>query len=568
MLAQISENSTSVSEMQVLVRMDIVGYFILDGSGNTVKTGGAFANDSYVLGNLVDHMPMLSNHLGNPDKPGAFYKASKDLNILAENKGECTIYVGPAPDSNEIFGIVFNGVLPDKAGKLIQPEIFILSLITQAVRAFNRADNLEDILKIVLIGVTAGSGLGFNRAFILLTSDDGNCLKGALANGPSSPEEAGAIWEKLSTGELTLEMMFEDVLRKSVNTRQPINELLKGLEIPLDRANNIFARTVLEKKSIIIHESELDVSEYTELKKRIGRGPLAVVPLVGEESLQGILIADNFITHQEIDENDLQLLEIFARYASDSIEKFRLNERLGKKVEALKRANETIILSRENLIKAERLSGLAEMAGQVAHEVRNPLTVIGGFTKSMLNKMDDGNENYEYLKIIIEQVKRIEGALERFSSLVNYQEKNEQVCDLVELVKSTMIIENHNVDIGKFSVQAKDAVSVKIDPDLFRHALLIIIKKVDSLQRCSETMVLFIKKTVKKAVIVFEPSCRKNWFAEEAYRSFHSGGNHRLRRELSVALEVLKYYGGNIGLEVQNNNDMKFYVELPIYEEE
>ena len=53
----------------------------------------------------------------------------------------------------------------------VKTENFILSLITQAVRAFNRADDFEDILKIVLIGVTAGSGLGFNRAFILLTCD-------------------------------------------------------------------------------------------------------------------------------------------------------------------------------------------------------------------------------------------------------------------------------------------------------------------------------------------------------------------------------------------------------------
>jgi hypothetical protein len=566
-LAQIGDKSSGVNEMPVLVRMCITGYFILDGSGRPVKTGGEFENVSHVLENLFDRIPTLADHLDNPGRPGAFYKTVKELNIPADGRGEHTVYIGPTPNSDEILGIVFDGVLPDGAGKLIQPEIFILSLITQAVRAFNRASNLEDILKIVLIGVTAGSGLGFNRAFILLTCDNGNCLKGTLANGPSSPEEAGITWEKLSSGELTLEMMFENVLKRNNTDCQPINELLKGLEIPLDKADNIFAQAALKKKSVIIYESELGSSEYSELNEKIGPGPLAVVPLVGEESLQGVLIADNFITHQEIAGNDLQLLEIFARYASDSIEKFRLNERLGKKVEALKRANETIILSRENLIKAERLSVLAEMAGQVAHEVRNPLTVIGGFTKSMLNKMDDENENHEYLKIIIEQVKRIEEALERFSSLVNYQEKNEQVCNLGKLVNSTVIIKNHGMDIPEFTIQNKEVISVKIDPDLFRQALLIIIKKVGSLHECSKTMVLSIKKLAKKAIIFFEPSCQKNWFAEEAYKSFYSGGDHQSRKELSVALEILKYYGGNIGLEVQNNDDMKFYLELPICEE-
>lgn len=567
MLTPAGEKSSRVSNIPALVKMEVAGYFILGRDNLLIKAGGVFGDFSFTVESLFDRLPMLVNHFENPNAAGAFYKTSEQLDISPEGRSENTVYIGPTPNGDEILGIVYNGVLPDCAGKVIQPEIFILSLITQAVRSFNRANDLKDILKIVLIGVTAGSGLGFNRAFILLTCDDECCLKGTLANGPSSPEEAGVIWGKLSSGESALAMMFDDVLQKNNRDTQPINELLKGLEIPLDKKGNIFVRAALEKKSMIIDEPALGASEYTELNKKLGPGPLAVVPLVGEESLQGVLIADNFITRKEITKNDLHLLEIFARYASDSIEKFRLNERLEKKVEALKRANETIILSRENLIKSEKLSVLADMAGQVSHEVRNPLTVIGGFTKSMLNKMGENDENFEYLNIIVEQVKRIEKALEKFSSLVNYQEKNEQICDLGMLVSSTVAIRPPGRDIPGFIVEVEEPISVKIDPDLFRQALLIVIKKLGLLHRSWKSIVLSIKKMGKKAIIYFEPSCQKNWFAEEAYGSFHSGGNHQSRKDLSTALEILKYYGGNIGLEVQNNDDMRFYLELPIYKE-
>jgi signal transduction histidine kinase len=548
------------------LKANLRGYIILNRSGQFCYSSKTVPIITHNPEELAHQISALRFHLDHPEAPGSFYKNKPGH---SEGSEDYTVYIGPGPSSDEVLVVFFESGLAIDGDKIMNSEMFILSLITEAIRAINQADDLADILRIILIGVTAGSGLGFNRAFVFLTGrvEDRLCLIGTHAIGPSSPEEAGAIWHKLSSGEMTLESMFDDVIQHTSREYQTVEGLLSGLRIPLDDKANLFAQAALEMKSMIIDESVLNVDVYNEFRSRLGTGPLAVVPLVGKESLQGVLIADNFITHKPISESDLQLMEIFARYASDSIEKFRLYESLEKKIEDLKRANEMIILSRENLIKAERLSVLAEMAGHVAHEVRNPLTVIGGFAKSMLRKMSSDHDNYEYLNIIVEQVTRIEQALGKFTSLLNYQKKNDCICNLYEIVKSTLDLKATDLINCRFEIVAGEPITIKADPDLLRQALMLIINKACSIIDTRQKMILSLARIGNKGMVYFEPEKDKKIYAETLFRNFHLGGNHELRRELAIALEILKYYGGNIGLQADSAEDMKFYVELPIFEE-
>jgi len=557
---------TGIHSPQMSLKASLRGYIVLNRQGQFCYSSKNVPMISSNPEEMAHQLSALRFHLDHPEAPGAFYKIKQNQ---ADDREAYTVYIGPGPTADEFLVVFFENGLNIEGDKILNSEMFILSLITQALRAINQADNLAEILRIILIGVTAGSGLGFNRAFIFLTGrvDDTLCLIGTHAIGPSSPEEAGAIWHKLSSGEMTLDSMFDDVLRNTNRENQDVDRILDGLRIPLNNKDNLFAQAALEMKSMIIDESVLNVPVYDDLRCRLGTGPMAVVPLVGKESLQGVLIADNLITHKPITESDLQLMEIFARYASDSIEKFRLYENLEKKIDDLKRANEMIILSRENLIKAERLSVLAEMAGHVAHEVRNPLTVIGGFAKSMLRKMPSDHDNYEYLNIIVEQVTRIEQALGKFTSLLNYQKKNDCICNLYEIVKSTLDLKATELVNCRFEINASEPITIKADPDLMRQALILIINKACAIIDNRQKMILSLARIGHKGVVYFEPEKDKKIYAETLFRNFHLGGNHELRRELAIALEILKYYGGNIGLQTDSTEDMKFYVEMPIYEE-
>lgn len=71
------------------------------------------------------------------------------------------------------------------------------------------------------------------------------------------------------------------------------------------------------------------------------------------------------------------------------------------------------IKENENLIlQSEKLKLVGELAAGVAHEIRNPMTVISGFVQ-MMNE-DSNSPYYEYTKLIQNEIERIELILSEF----------------------------------------------------------------------------------------------------------------------------------------------------------
>lgn len=62
----------------------------------------------------------------------------------------------------------------------------------------------------------------------------------------------------------------------------------------------------------------------------------------------------------------------------------------------------------KKLVEAERLAAQGQMANRIAHELRNPLTVVGGFARRIYDKTPDDDKDKKYLKIILEEVTLLE----------------------------------------------------------------------------------------------------------------------------------------------------------------
>jgi len=67
----------------------------------------------------------------------------------------------------------------------------------------------------------------------------------------------------------------------------------------------------------------------------------------------------------------------------------------------------------DQLILTERIKVLNDMSLGVAHEIRNPLTSIGGFARLLERRMAQGDPNRPHLEIILKEVSRLEGTVNR-----------------------------------------------------------------------------------------------------------------------------------------------------------
>jgi PAS domain S-box-containing protein len=103
------------------------------------------------------------------------------------------------------------------------------------------------------------------------------------------------------------------------------------------------------------------------------------------------------------DETERKQREEALRKARDQL--FDLSQELEKKVR--ERTAELRDKSAQ-LVEAEKLAAVGRMANRVAHELRNPLTVVGGFARRTYNKIDENDPNRRYLEIIVNEVAGLE----------------------------------------------------------------------------------------------------------------------------------------------------------------
>lgn len=97
-----------------------------------------------------------------------------------------------------------------------------------------------------------------------------------------------------------------------------------------------------------------------------------------------------------------------------------------KELSARIRSLLAIKAARERLVEEERSEALEHMMEEVAHEIRNPLTSIGGFARKVYGKLPEGDPNKKYMEMIIQDVTILEGMIKQLIELktmaISYKE--------------------------------------------------------------------------------------------------------------------------------------------------
>ncbi|MCK5011987.1 MAG: PAS domain S-box protein, partial [Deltaproteobacteria bacterium] len=312
----------------------------------------------------------------------------------------------------------------------LQQKVAELSIMNEISEVLLSTRELDEILHMILIGVTAYQALGFNRAFLFLINEEATMLKGEVATGSLTPEEAYKIWERLAQEKHTLKELLESRHGELSKEDEPINNLVKQMKILLTGTENIFTQTLYENKSFNIADGKNNPLIDEDFIRLLGTDSFALVPLIYRGIPLGVLLADNFINKKPIHDEDVERLITFANHASLAIENSHLYKSLEGKVEELSTAYNELQENRDKLIRYERLSAVGEVAAKVTHEIRNPMVVIGGFARRILRKDHDGELNRNYVKIIVEEISRMENIL---TDILYFAKPAVPKCDTVDI---------------------------------------------------------------------------------------------------------------------------------------
>ena len=89
---------------------------------------------------------------------------------------------------------------------------------------------------------------------------------------------------------------------------------------------------------------------------------------------------------------------------------------------------------RAQLAEAEKFAALGRMTANVAHEIRNPLTAIGGFARRLEKRVREDSKEKQYAAFIVDEVHRLEGILRDVLSFSRGASNRLSECNLREIV--------------------------------------------------------------------------------------------------------------------------------------
>lgn len=203
-----------------------------------------------------------------------------------------------------------------------------LSILYEISNAMHTTLKLDEILYIILTGVTAHIGLGFNRAMLLLLNNNLGVLEGKMGVGPDTAEQADSIWKEIDTEKMDLEELIssfsKDRLKKS-----KFNSLVESISIPYDeKKGGILAVSLNDGMSLRITKDKMADLKNDPFLNFFNSEEFVIAPLKAKDNVIGLIVVDNFVTHKSISNDDIRMLMMFVNQAGLAIEKSSLYEKV------------------------------------------------------------------------------------------------------------------------------------------------------------------------------------------------------------------------------------------------
>ena len=205
-----------------------------------------------------------------------------------------------------------------------QRELAVLYEVSSAMRT---TLELNHILYIILTGVTAHTGLGFNRAILFLINPKDRALEPKMAIGPESGEHAKNTWNYISESNQDLDDLIRREKIEDNMSHSSFYNSIKEIRIPLDsKEGNLLSSAFHQGTPLHLLKEKLDQYQDDPFLKTFQTNELVIMPLKAKDKVKGLIVADNLYTQKPITIYDLRIFMMLANQAGLAIENSQLYE--------------------------------------------------------------------------------------------------------------------------------------------------------------------------------------------------------------------------------------------------
>lgn len=215
---------------------------------------------------------------------------------------------------------------------------------------------------------------------------------------------------------------------------------------PVKVANSLLGQVVRSRSVLKIPDVRRHPRfRHPELAEQEGISSVLAAPVAYKDQVLAVLA---LFTEQprRFRESEIRILQLLANQGAVAIENARRTERLTELEESLR--------------VTERFSLLGTLAAEIAHEIRNPITIINLLMHGIQENPAHSPQTREDLRIVMSKLERIDQIVEQTLGIARSSESRFQAAQLNQLVEDLILFLQYKMQ------KARITVIRKLDPKI------------------------------------------------------------------------------------------------------
>ena len=223
------------------------------------------------------------------------------------------------------------------------------------------------------------------------------------------------------------------------------------------------------------------------------------------------------------------------------------------------------------LAQSEREEAWREMAKQVAHEIKNPLTPMRLTVQSFQRKFDVSNPNLkenlkDYSETLIQQIDTLSSVASAFSNFASMPAQQNETLNVVEVVELALDI--FNEDDVVFEKESAEIISIMDRTQLIRIITNLVKNAIQAIPEHQKEKLVFISiKRQNSNVLISVKDNGSGIETKHIDRIFEpkfTTKNKGMGLGLGIIKNIIENYKGTITFETEIGKGTIFTVSLPI----
>jgi hypothetical protein len=230
------------------------------------------------------------------------------------------------------------------------------------------------------------------------------------------------------------------------------------------------------------------------------------------------------------------------------------------------------------LLRAQRQLAWKEVAQQVAHEIKNPLTPIALSAERIGKHLDRGQPDSHNIirkcsEVILGCVGTLRTLVDQFSALAQFPAPQPRPCDMNQIVEEALALFGGRLeDITVQRDLEPGLPPVLADPEAIRRALANLIDNAAEAMQGSLLRVLGLQTALSEDGAAVEVTVSdtgsglSDEIRERLFLPFYSTKHRGTGLGLSIAAKIVQEHGGSISAETNSPKGTRFLLRLPLVE--